>query len=911
MANKIRIKRRASNGAATAPSTSQCVNAELAFNEASGTLFYGKGGDETASSAVVGIAGEKYSLIDGVTAGTAAAGKALTLDSNRKLSLISGGNPGQIDIVDGGININTNIADSYYFSLTNTNAGGAKIILGVGETSGGIGTATWTIRSEDGLEEGDFSLLWPSQTGRIATISDINAAIAEVVGITSALKTPVVAATTTNITLSGTQTIDGIAVASGDRVLVKNQSTGSQNGIYVVASGSWSRATDVDTGAELLGASVFVLSGATNGNKTFINTNTGTITLGTTAVTFADQTTATTITAGDGLTKTGNTINVVSTGAGSLNVTADSINLASGIIASTGTYRSVQVDTYGRVTAGTNPTTFSGYSLSDTSANLASALTDETGWATGAKAVFSTSPSFETSVVTSTTGTFSVFNTNATTVNAFGAATTLNLGYDGNGTSTTNIATGGLDAPYTKTINIGTGGYIGGDQEDTGDTTVNIGTGDFTDPRGSVNVHSVLNVAAGLSVWAAVGNGHHELLFDGGGLRIVANAADYFSVDTATLTTQTKNLVVSGDLTVNGTATILNTNTLSVDDKNVTLGDVATTSSSPATVTAGSAVITVPTTSGVIPGMAVSALADFGTVTVPANTRVATVNSATQITLTQTLTGSGSSTSATVQFGGATDFTADGGGITLKGATDKTFNWVSSTGAWTSSEHLALATGKTLILYGATSGSVTLSVPAAAGTTAISFPATAGTVVTTGDTGTVSATMLASAAVETAKIKDANVTAAKLASDAVETAKIKDANVTAAKLASDAVETAKIKDANVTAAKLAANSVETAKIADNAVSFAKLPNSAAAGLSVVGRSADSAGNFAEINAGTDGHVLRRSGTTLGFGTIATAGIADGAVTNAKIADSTLTRDKFAAGELCAAVDSCTIDGGTF
>jgi hypothetical protein len=67
------------------------------------------------------------------------------------------------------------------------------------------------------------------------------------------------------------------------------------------------------------------------------------------------------------------------------------------------------------------------------------------------------------------------------------------------------------------------------------------------------------------------------------------------------------------------------------------------------------------------------------------------------------------------------------------------------------------------------------------------------------------------------------------------------------------------------------------------VTDAKLRNSAA--LSVIGRSANTAGDPADIAAGTDGHVLRRSGTALGFGTTATAGIADNAVTNAKIRDS--------------------------
>jgi hypothetical protein len=83
----------------------------------------------------------------------------------------------------------------------------------------------------------------------------------------------------------------------------------------------------------------------------------------------------------------------------------------------------------------------------------------------------------------------------------------------------------------------------------------------------------------------------------------------------------------------------------------------------------------------------------------------------------------------------------------------------------------------------------------------------------------VTASILASDAVETAKIKDLNVTAGKLAADAVETAKIKDLNVTAGKLAADAVETAKIKDLNVTAGKLVAHGIDGDKIKKSIVSL--------------------------------------------------------------------------------------------
>lgn len=141
---------------------------------------------------------------------------------------------------------------------------------------------------------------------------------------------------------------------------------------------------------------------------------------------------------------------------------------------------------------------------------------------------------------------------------------------------------------------------------------------------------------------------------------------------------------------------------------------------------------------------------------------------------------------------------------------------------------------------------------------------------------------------------------AHLSDGEVTTAKIFDDAVTAAKLADDAstdgnraVTTNHIRDSAVTTAKIADSNVTTAKIANSNVTFAKLPDSAAAGLSVVGRNTNSAGNFAEIAAGTDGHVLRRSGTALGFGTVATAGIGDSQVTSAKIADANVTTAKIA------------------
>jgi len=104
----------------------------------------------------------------------------------------------------------------------------------------------------------------------------------------AAFKRSVRVATTANITLSGTQTIDGIAVVAGNRVLVKNQNTTANNGIYVVAAGAWSRAADADTASEMGGATVNVDSGTTQGGQLWSTSFKITDTLGTTALTWAE-----------------------------------------------------------------------------------------------------------------------------------------------------------------------------------------------------------------------------------------------------------------------------------------------------------------------------------------------------------------------------------------------------------------------------------------------------------------------------------------------------------------------------------------------------------------------------------------------------------------------------------------------
>jgi hypothetical protein len=131
-------------------------------------------------------------------------------------------------------------------------------------------------------------------------------------------KQPVKAASTVDLTLSGEQTVDTVALVTGDRILVKNQTDEIENGIYVVASGAWSRAVDADNSPseELLKAAVFVIAGsqATTG---WVNSNLGPITIGVTEITFVQfSATVSAYVGGDGIDVIGPTISVDHDGQG-------------------------------------------------------------------------------------------------------------------------------------------------------------------------------------------------------------------------------------------------------------------------------------------------------------------------------------------------------------------------------------------------------------------------------------------------------------------------------------------------------------------------------------------------------------------------------------------------------------------
>ena len=151
------------------------------------------------------------------------------------------------------------------------------------------------------------------------------------------VKNSVRVATTANGTLASAfannSTVDGVTLATGDRILLKDQSTGSENGIYTVnASGAPTRATDFDADSEVTGGTFFfVEEGTVNADNGFVMTNDGSVTVGTTALVFTQFSGAGQVIAGAALTKSGNTLNV-GVDDSSIEVNSDALRVkASGI----------------------------------------------------------------------------------------------------------------------------------------------------------------------------------------------------------------------------------------------------------------------------------------------------------------------------------------------------------------------------------------------------------------------------------------------------------------------------------------------------------------------------------------------------------------------------------------------------
>ena len=312
MANTLRIKRSTGSSAPTS-----LANAELAFTEGTETLFIGKGtgGAGGSATSIIKIGGKggffdkdtvqnANKVLSGPTTGSDAAPTFRSLVSDDIPSLL------HTKVSDFDTGVRTNRLDQMTAPSAAVSFNSQKITNLADPTADADAANKGYV---DGVAQG----------------LDV--------------KDSVVATTTANGTLSTAfangQSIDGVTLQTGDRILIKNQTTASQNGIYnVQASGAPSRATDMATGANAAGAFVFVEQGTVNAENGFTCTSdTGSAVVGTNNLTFAQFSGAGQIIAGNGIAKDGNRLDVDLKSGGGLAIESGKIALTLGANSITGT----------------------------------------------------------------------------------------------------------------------------------------------------------------------------------------------------------------------------------------------------------------------------------------------------------------------------------------------------------------------------------------------------------------------------------------------------------------------------------------------------------------------------------------------------------------------------------------------
>lgn len=376
MASIIRIKRSETSGNPGTLGAGELAYSALTDNGSNGgdRLYVGIGTETSGNAANHYVIGGKF-FTDRLdhTAGTLTASSAIVVDSNSKIDILNVDNltldgntlsstsaNGDIILAPNGtgtVSINSQYslptADGTNGQFLKTDGSGnltfAAVPSGSFDLAGDSGTDTFntgeTLTFTGGTAidttitdntvtiafNGNSVALTGTPTAPTATSGDNSTQIATTAYVDVAVgsmtagldvKDSVRAATTANITLSGTQTIDDVALIAGDRVLVKNQTTLADNGIYVVSSGAWSRSLDADADDEVTpGLFTFVEEGTTLANTGWILSTNGAITVGTTDLTFAKFSSQGEILAGTGLDKTGNTLSIDTAYTGQTSIT--------------------------------------------------------------------------------------------------------------------------------------------------------------------------------------------------------------------------------------------------------------------------------------------------------------------------------------------------------------------------------------------------------------------------------------------------------------------------------------------------------------------------------------------------------------------------------------------------------------
>lgn len=378
-------------------------------------------------------------------------------------------------------------------TLTFTGTDGSSVAFGAG------GTVAYLTTQLDQFAAPTSSVSMNGQliTNLASPVSGndaVNKSYADALAAGLKWKTIVDVATTANITLSGEQTIDGV-LTSASRVLVKNQTTASENGVYISAAGAWARSTDADTGAELEAAAVPVNGGTVNAGRAYVQTSTS-ITIGVTSIVFVQFLNTTYSGTTNRITVSTNVIDIAATYVGQTSITtlgtvatgtwnATVIGPAYGgtgvanNAASTWTISgnfatTITVSATTTVTLPTSGTLYGTATGSITSAQLAGSLSDETG--TG-KVVFSTAPTFDSTMTIGTAG---------------GTTGAINMKGTTSGTVTITTAAAAGTWTFTLPTGAGTNGYVLSTNGSGVTSWVAAGTGTVTATAGSLTSNAVV-----------------------------------------------------------------------------------------------------------------------------------------------------------------------------------------------------------------------------------------------------------------------------------------------------------------------------------------------------------------------------------------------------------------------------------
>jgi fibronectin-binding autotransporter adhesin len=680
-------------------------------------------GGSIATAGTVSATGTITSA-DTITGGNIATGGTISSTGTATLgNVATGGTISAAATITGG---NVSAGSGFISTTGNVNAGNVNTSSIVGATvtvtsAGAISLAGTEINANSTKL---VNLATPTNTNDAANKGYVDS-VAEGLNV----KASVVAATTANIALTGAQTIDGVSIVAGDRVLVKNQTDPAENGIYVAAAGAWARSADMNTWAEVPGAFTFVSTGTTYADTGWVCTSDAGGTIDVTAINWTQFSGAGQYQAGAGLDLTG-TVFSVNVDEVTTTITGDAVVVKAGaqfvtpdIGAATGTSLSATgtVTADGTITGGNVAT--AGTLSSTGTATLGNVATG--GTISAAATV--TGGNIATGGTVSATGTATVGNVaTGGTVSATGSVTGGSIATGGTisaaGTITSadtitggNVETAGtISSTGTATLgNVATGGTI----SSTGTATLgNVATG------GTVSATGIItggNLATGGTIsstgTATVGN------IATGGTISAASSITGGSIVTggtisATGTITSDATITGGNIATGGTVSSTGT---------ATVGNVATggTVSAAGTITGGNIA-----TAGAITGASVSV---SGAVT------GGNIDTAGTVSAAGTITGGNVETAGTISSTGTATLgnVATGGTISSTGTATlgnvATGGTVSAAGTITSADTITggnVATGGTI----SSTGTATLGNVATGGTVSATGNITGGNVTTAG-----------------------------------------------------------------------------------------------------------------------------------------------------------------------------------